>query len=80
LGNTIIMIIEIQGRGTALLLLVNPCILDQNNGTMLPQLYQLVKYSRYFVAGYLAIVHSDPSLQSGTYCCKRPLQEASNNL
>jgi len=30
--------IEKQGRGTALLLMVN---LHQNNGTMLPQLYQL---------------------------------------
>jgi len=35
--------IEIQGRGTTLLLLVNQQILDQRNGTMLPQLYQRLK-------------------------------------
>jgi len=43
---------EIQGRGTALLLLMNPLIPHQKNGTMLPQLYQLVKYPRCFVATY----------------------------
>jgi len=33
--------IEMQGRGTTLLLLVNPRMPHQNNGIMLPHLYQL---------------------------------------
>jgi len=36
------IIVEIQYRGTALLLLVNPCILHQNNSTVcLSRIYQL---------------------------------------
>jgi len=44
--------IEIQGTRTALLLLVNTCILHQNNGTTCPSYINYCLKRRCFVAGY----------------------------
>jgi len=42
--------VEIQDSFTALLLLVNPCILHQNNGTTHPS---YINYQRRFSVGYV---------------------------
>jgi len=47
------IMIEIQCRGTALLLLVNPHILQQNNGTACPSYINYCLKRRQFVAGYV---------------------------
>jgi len=55
--NTIILImIEIQYSGTALLLLVNPHIPHLNNGTV-PQLYLLLSKRICFVTSYVCSTH-----------------------
>jgi len=46
-------IIEIQGRDTALLLLVNPCIPHQKNGTTYPSYINYCPKKRHFVAHYV---------------------------
>jgi len=45
--------IEIQGRGTALLLLVNTRILHQNNGTTCPSYINYSLKRRHFVASHV---------------------------